>query len=93
MVASMIEEYMVTYQGKSGRRGQKDMRDVQKRIQEFAQGDKRVETIFERFVRHSKEPERLLEAAITLSAIIPGAQKVAAIVEVLNIMFGPDNEL
>lgn len=91
LVTQMIDERLATMQFAPDRRVvSTPSEQVQREITNIAQGDPVVEGILRRFVRRVKDPERVLQALLTLSILIPGAEKVAAIVEAINIMFGPE---
>jgi len=93
VVVPIIQEYIASYEVHPRRRGRRDVQNMQKRIHEFAQGDKKVETLLGRFVKRVQDPERLLEVAIIGASVIPGAQRIAALAEIINVMIGPENEL
>lgn len=87
IVAQMIEASFSDLAHSPTRRDQKDMENT---VHKLAKGDRKVENLLSRFIRRSKDPEKVVETLIALAAAIPPVQSIAAVVEAINIMLGPE---
>lgn len=65
---------------------------IETQIQQVAQGNPIVESLIARFLRRSRDPEKVTKAMLELAGVVPGIQQIQAILQAMNTMLGPDEQ-